>query len=147
MLEYLMKAVGVWLVGFAPLTGLVSAVPAGVVLGLGNASVLVWSVFGAFTPALLIDALYTQMLRFPRLNTYVRRLDSERVRRRVDRWGVWFVLLATPWTTVWAMAVTAKVLGLGRRRFLISAFISIAAWAVIMLVLVKSGMAAFDYVR
>jgi len=144
MFEYIVKAATVWFIAFFPLTGLISAIPAGVALGLDNVSVVVWSVLGHFTPAVLIDGFYTRITRIRRINDWLQGLVSERVRERVDRWGIWFVLLATPWTTVWAMAVTVKTLGMSRERFLVCALISIAVYAVAILVLVQFGIATFE---
>ena len=143
MFEYFAKVASVWFVGFSPLTGILSAIPAGVALGLDNVTILFWSVFGSFTPALLITMLYKQMMSIRRVNSWLEGLVSVRLQERADKWGVWFVLLATPWTSMWVMAITVKTLGMNRNRFLISSFMSITFHAVLLLLLIRLGIAAF----
>lgn len=141
-MDYIWKAASAWFLGFFPLAEIYVAVPYAVALGLDNVSVLVWTVFGNFTPALLIVVLYQQMLRIPRIAKWLDRLISEKAQARVNRWGIWFVLLATPFTGIWAMAVAAKIIKLDTRRFLVAAFVSILVYAVILLVLLRLGITA-----
>lgn len=143
-MDYLWKAASAWFIGFFPLAEIYIAVPAAVALGLDNVSVILWTVLGNFTPALLISTLYEQMMRIPRIGQWLGNLISERAQVHINRWGVWFLLLATPWIGIWAMAVTAKILRMHTPRFLLSAFISIFVHAVGILILMRTGMTALE---
>jgi uncharacterized membrane protein len=143
MIEYLTRAIGVWFLGFFPLAEIYIAVPAGVAAGLDNVSVLFWSVFGNFVPVLLITGLYETLTRNERLRTWLDGLLSEKAEGRINQYGIWFVLVATPFIGVWVMSVTAKFLGMDSRRYVIAAFVSILVYAVGILVLIRLGLAAF----
>ena len=143
MLDYLWKAASAWLTGFFPLAEIYVAVPAAVALGLDDVSVIVWTVFGNFTPALLIDAFAQRLKRIPPVARWLARLTSETVEARVNRWGTWFVLLVTPMTGIWIMAVTANALGMARMRFLVPAFFSILLYALVILGTLRAGLDVF----
>ncbi|USR90906.1 small multi-drug export protein [Phormidium yuhuli AB48] len=140
MIDYIEKVATAWFVGFFPLAEIYIAVPLAMALGLDSLSSVLWPVFGNFSPVLLIEFLYEQLLRFPRIRRLFKRLRSERVIRYLDRWGGWFVFIMTPWTGVWAMAITLKFLGMKRRPLLVTTFISILIYAVLLLVLVDVGV-------
>lgn len=144
MLEYLAQAFSAWFVGFFPLAEIYVAIPAAIALGLDDFSVIFWGVLGNFTPALLVNFLYEQLIRIERVNKWMRRMISEQAEERINRWGFWFVLLATPWTGIWIMAVTAKALKMERSRFLIAAFISILVYAIAILLTIRFGMDVFS---
>lgn len=143
-MEYLLKAGSAWFVGFFPLAEIYIAVPSAVALGLDDLSVILWTVLGNFTPALLINFLYQQIMRIPRVASWLKRLISDKVQAQINRFGMWFVLLATPWTGIWAMAVAAKILRIRTGQFLLAAFVSILVYAVVILVLIRAGLATFD---
>ncbi len=143
-MDYIWKAASAWFIGFFPLAEIYVAIPAAMALGLDDVSVIFWTVFGNFTPALLISVLYEQITRIPRLAKWLGGLVSERAQVRINRWGMWFILLLTPWTGIWVMAVTAKVLQMHTPRFLLSAFISIFVYAVVLLVLINMGVTAIE---
>ncbi|HRL13069.1 MAG TPA: small multi-drug export protein [Aggregatilineales bacterium] len=143
-MEYLLKAGSAWFVGFFPLAEIYIAVPSAVALGLDDVSVILWTVLGNFTPALLINFLYQQIMRIPRVASWLKRLISDKVQAQINRFGMWFVLLATPWTGIWAMAVAAKILRIRTGQFLLAAFVSILVYAVVILVLIRAGLATFD---
>lgn len=142
MTDYLWKAASAWFLGFFPLAEIYVAVPAAVAMGLDNVSVLIWTVSGNFAPALLIGGLYEQMMRQPRLGRWLEGLVSERAQERINRWGIWFVLFVTPWTGIWVMAATARILQMNWPRFLLASFISILTYAVIILIAIRTGAAA-----
>ena len=142
-MDYIWKAASAWFVGFFPLAEIYVAVPSAVALGLDDVSVIFWTVFGNFTPALLITALYEQMNRIPRLTKWLGSLVSEHRQAQINRWGIWFILLVTPWTGIWAMAATAKILRMHTPRFLIASFISILIYAIFILILLRNGIAIF----
>jgi uncharacterized membrane protein len=138
--DYIIKAAGVWFVGFFPLAEIYVAIPAGMAAGLDSASVVVWSVFGNFTPAVLIHFFYDQLNRVERIRRWLSKLTSEKLRHRVNRYGTWILLILTPWTGIWVMAVTAKVLGMDGRRLLVYTFISISVYAVVLAALIALGV-------
>ncbi len=143
MIDYLARALGVWFLGFFPLAEIYIAVPAGVAAGLDNVSIIFWAVFGNITPILLITGLYDTIRRNDRIAAWLDGLISEKAQARVNQYGIWFVLLATPWTGVWVMSVTAKCLGMESRRYVIAASLSVLIYAVVTLALVRLGLAAF----
>lgn len=143
MTDYIVAASTAWFLGFFPLFEIYVAVPAAVAMGLDDVSVLFWTIFGNYTPVILITAAYSTLVRMGRFGYWLANLSSARARRWVDRYGVWVVLFATPYAGVWAMSVTAKVLGMNTRRFMITAFISVAGHAVAILVLLRTGLANF----
>ena len=143
-MDYIWKAASAWFVGFFPLAEIYVAVPSAVALGLDDVSVIFWTVLGNFTPALFISMLYEQMIRIPRLAKWLGSLVSERAQAQINRWGIGFILLVTPWVGIWAMAVTAKILRMHTPRLLLSSLISISVYAVIILILMRTGLAAFE---
>lgn len=143
MTDYLARALGVWFLGFFPLAEIYIAVPAGVAAGLDNGSILFWSVFGNFVPVLLITGVYETLARHERLRLWLDGLLSEKTQARINRYGIWFVLVATPFAGVWVMSVTAKFLGMDSKRYILAAFFSILFYAVGTLVLIRLGLAAF----
>lgn len=143
MVEYIGKAFSAWFLGFFPLAEIYIAVPGAIALGLDDISVVFWTVFGNFTPALLIIFLYEQLTRFERINRWLQSLSSEKTRERINRWGVWFVLLGTPYAGIWLMSLAAKTLGMNSRIFLVTSFISIFAHALVILVAIRAGVSAF----
>ena len=143
MIEYLVKAGGAWFLGFFPLAEIYVAVPAAVASGLDNISVVLWTVLGNFTPALLIIGVYSWLAQFERIRTWLEGLVSEKAQTRINRWGIWFVLLGTPWTGIWIMSVTAKALGMNSQRFLLVSFISILVYAIVILWALRAGIATF----
>lgn len=142
MIEYIASAATVWFLGFFPLFEIYVAIPAGVAMGLDPASNVAWSVFGNFTPILLIHYGYGQLRRVTRVRDWLDRRSSERFRRWLDRWGVWCVLVVTPWTGVWIMAATMRSLGMDSARFLVYSLASILIYAVALVALIELGVSA-----
>ncbi len=142
MADYLARALGAWFVGFFPLAEIYVAVPAALAVGLDHFSTVFWSVFGNFTPLLLIHFGYNSLLRLPRLRRWLEGLVSERAKRSIDRYGLWVVLLLTPWTGVWVMGVTAKALRMNGGVLLGAGLISITVYAVALVVLISAGVQA-----
>ncbi len=139
MVDYLVKSLSVWFMGFFPMAEIYVAIPAGMALGLGTSSVIFWAVFGNFLPVLLIHYAYDHLQHFPRINEWMVWMASEKAQARMNRWGVWAVLLLTPVTGVWIMAVTAKALGMRGDRLLLASFFSIMVYALGIIVLIGLG--------
>jgi uncharacterized membrane protein len=142
MIEYLAKALSVWLIGFFPLAEIYVAVPSGFALGLDPVSVVVWSVSGNYLPVLLIHFAYERVLRTPRLGAWLARSNSQRVKRLLDRHGFWFLALATPWIGVWIVAASVKALGMDARPMLLATFAGVLGYAIAIAVLIAGGMEA-----
>lgn len=138
--DYLARALSTWFAGFFPLAEIYVAVPAAIATGLDPSSVVFWAVFGNYTPVLLIHYGYDQLSRWQRARVWLDKLYSEKLKNRIERYEIGFVLLVTPWTGVWVMAVTAKVLRMSPTRFLVASFISILVYAVALVLLIDGGL-------
>jgi uncharacterized membrane protein len=141
LLEYIVLALTAWFLGFFPLAEIYVAIPAALAMGLDPVSVFFWCVFGNFTPLLLIHLFYEQMIRNERLQRWLNRFTSPKFKEKVDSHGTWFVLVATPWTGVWVMGVTAKLLGMDTRKLLWTSLVSITVYGVVLVALIQSGIA------
>ena len=137
--EYIAKAGTAWFLGFFPLAEIYVAVPAAIASGLDNVSVLVWTISGNFMPALLIIGLYDWLRGFERVDRWFDRMNSERLSDWLNRYGLWIVLIITPWIGIWATTVTARVFGMNTRLFLPAAFTSITLYATAILVSIRTG--------
>ena len=139
-LDYAARAAGAWLLGFAPFAEIYVAVPVALATGLDPASVVVWTVAGNYAPVPLIHLLYERLVAIPRVGRWFGRLVSERFAARIERHGMWIVLIVTPWVGVWAVAVTAKVVRLRRRALFGATLLSIVLYAVALVVLIELGL-------
>ena len=138
--EYLAQGLIVWFVGFFPLAEIYVAIPSAMALGLDKLSIFFWAVSGNFTPVIVVNALFQTMRSYQRVDDWLNRFASERVKKYVNQYGVWFVLFGTPWTGVWVMSVTAKSLGMSSDRLLIFSIISLCVYTVIIFVLIDFGV-------
>jgi uncharacterized membrane protein len=139
MRDYWLAAISAWLVGFFPFAEIYVAVPVAMAAGLDKGSAIFWSVFGNFTPIVLIHYAYERLARLEWARPWLKRFTSEKFKNRIDRYGVWFVLLITPWTGVWVMGVTAKALGMDGRPLLVTGFISLLLYAIVLVYLFDLG--------
>ncbi|NOK61055.1 MAG: hypothetical protein GFH27_549307n38 [Chloroflexi bacterium AL-W] len=144
ILDYFIRAFGAWFVGFFPLAEIYVAVPAAMAADLDDVSVIFWTVFGNYTPVLLIHFFYEELLRFDKIRNWLERLVSTKAEAQINKHGAWFILLITPWTGVWVMAVTAKVLKMNSALFLTTSFISVFVYAIAILVMINLGIDAFS---
>ena len=144
ILDYFIRAFGAWFVGFFPLAEIYVAVPVAMASGLDDVSAVFWTVFGNYTPILLIHFFYEQLLRFDKIRNWFARLVSAKAEAQINKHGPWFVLLITPWTGVWVMAVTAKVLKMNSLIFLLTSFVSILISAIVIVVMINLGVDAFS---
>lgn len=144
MLDYAARAATVWFVGFFPLFEIYVAVPLAVGMGLDFVSAVFWSVTGNFTPVLLVHFGYDALMRIPRVNAWLGRLTSERLQRWLNRYGTWALLVVTPWTGVWVMTATVRVLGMSPARVLTFSFVSIAVYAIGIAALLYAGVDLFS---
>lgn len=132
MWDYWLAALSAWLVGFFPLAEIYVAVPIAMAAGLDPASAIFWAVFGNYTPILLIHFGYEKLKETQWAKPWIDRFTSQKFKTQIDRHGLWFVLLITPWTGVWVMGVTAKVLGMAGRPLMVAGLVSLVIYAVIL---------------
>lgn len=140
MIEYLAKASAVWFIGFLPYFEIYVAVPAAIAMGLDYFSAVTWSVFGNYMPVILIHFFYEQMIKNERINRWFAKLTSEKFENGVNKYGFWFIFIATPWAGVWVMTITMKVFKMDDKKLLLYSFISITAYAVVIAVLISIGI-------
>ncbi len=135
------KYVAVALTAASPIGEELISIPLGVGLGLEPALVAVVSVVFNMLPAVVISALFrraergtgvlraTLRLRPEPVRSAVRwmlRRRSQRLLRALDRWGVWGVLVVTPWAGVYVTTLTLEVAGMNRGRLLASVAASLS---------------------
>lgn len=137
--EYGSKAFVSWFMGFFPAFEIYGAVPVSYLLGLGMISSVVWAVYGNLVPIWVIHYGYEYLNKHPRIGKWLRRLSSEKIQARMNRYGVWAVLILTPWVGVWAMTITARILGMTIERLFIFATISIVSYAVVIALTMDVG--------
>ena len=141
------KYVAVALTAASPIGEELVSIPLGVGLGLEPAMVAVVSVVFNMLPALVISGLFRRAERGTRVLRMMLRLRPEPVRsavrwmlrrrsqrllRALDRWGVWGVLVVTPWAGVYVTTLTLEVAGMRRSRLLGSVAASLVIHAVIV---------------
>ena len=144
MPEYLTRALSVWFIGFFPWAEIYVAVPAGFGLGLDIYSIVGWSVFGNYLPAIIIAMSYDSLLRYPRINRWFSKLSSPKIKTRIEKNGIWATLLLTPWLGVWAMAATVKIFGMKTRPFLLASLVSLLVYAVVLSLIIDLGIGFFS---
>jgi uncharacterized membrane protein len=142
MFDYAFKAAIAWFLGFFPFFEIYVAVPAAIAMGLDYPSAVFWTVLGNFLPVPLIVFFYGQLVRLRRIGPWLQGLASPRAKGLLDRHGPWFILLATPWIGVWAVAVTAMALGMNQRNLLLFTLISISVYAIVLAGLIAFGIQA-----
>ena len=143
------KYVAVALTAASPIGEELVSIPLGVGLGLDPALVAVVSVVFNMLPALVISVLFRRaeqgtgvlrvMLRMrpDPVRSAVRwmlRRRSQRLLQALDRWGVWGVLIVTPWAGVYVTTLTLEVAGMRRGRLLASIAASLIIHAAIVTV-------------
>ena len=142
-----LKYVAVALTAASPIGEELVSIPLGVGLGLDPALVAVVSVVFNMLPALVISALFRRaergtgvlraMLRmrpepFRSAVRWMLRRRSQRLLQALDRWGVWGVLIVTPWAGVYVTTLTLEVAGMRRGRLLASIAASLIIHAAIV---------------
>lgn len=140
------KYVAVALTAASPIGEELVSIPLGVGLGLEPALVAVVSVVFNMLPAVVISALFRRAERGTGVLRAMLRLRSEPVRsavrwmlrrrsqrllRALDRWGVWGVLVVTPWAGVYVTTMTLEMAGMNRGRLLASVGASLVIHAAI----------------
>jgi len=144
IVEYGGKSFISWFMGFFPAFEIYGAVPASYALGLGVISSIIWAVFGNLVPVWVIHYGYEYLSDYPRINAWLEKLASEKTKQRMNRYGTIGVLILTPWVGIWAMAITARALGMTVGRLFLFASISVTAYAVIIATTLDVGVKAIS---
>jgi len=139
MFSYFAKAFSVWFIGFFPLAEIYVAVPSGLAMGLDPLSVVFWSVFGNFLPAILVTSFYERIAGRGRVGRWLKGLASEKVSGKLNSHGFLFTALLTPWIGVWVIAATVKLFGMNTRIFLQASFLGILIYAIVLVTLLALG--------
>ena len=141
------KYVAVALTAASPVGEELVSIPLGVGLGLDPVLVAVVSVVFNMLPAVVISALFRRAQRGTGVLRVMLRVRSEPVRsgvrwmlrrrsqnllRALDRWGVWGVLVVTPWAGVYVTTLTLEVAGMRRGRLLASIAASLIVHAAVV---------------
>lgn len=140
VVEYVAKALTAWATGFFPFAEIYVAVPVALALGLDDISSIAWPALGNIAPLFLINYGYEWLQRFSVTRRLLRRITSRRALDRVKRHGPWLILLLTPWIGVWAVAAGAKLLGMPGRPLILAASVSIIAYAIVLVVAIRTGI-------
>ncbi len=141
--QYLAAAGIAWFTGFFPMAEIYVAIPAAFGAGLDPLSVLFWTVLGNYTPVLIIHFGYERLRQFERVQRWEAKLISEKVKTRINQYGLLFVLVATPWIGVWVMTFTAKLLNMNSYHFLMGTFASLVSYAIILVACIQIGINQF----
>ena len=149
----LAKFVAVALIAMSPIGEELVSIPADIALRLDDVAVAIMSVAFNMLPALAISGVFwraergTRVVRWPlRVRPALLRLSAIRLLQRRsrrlaavwDRWGIWAVVVITPWAGVYATTLTLEASGMERRRPLAAVFLGLAVHAV-MVALISSG--------
>ncbi len=143
MLDYIWKAAVTWFIGFAPQFEVYIAVPAGIAMGMDYFSAVLWAVIGNFTAVPIVLTFFAQIRRISWLSNLIDRRYSEKNQERLNRYGPWFVVLATPMVGIWIVAVMARIAGMNHAVLLVSSLVSIIFYGVLVAVLLHFGIAFF----
>ena len=143
MFDYIWKAAVTWFIGFAPQFEVYIAVPAGIAMGMDYFSAVLWAVIGNFTAVPIVLTFFAQIRRISWLSNLIDRRYSEKNQERLNRYGPWFVVLATPMVGIWIVAVMARIAGMNHAVLLVSSLVSIIFYGVLVAVLLHFGIAFF----
>lgn len=131
LLEYASKALLAWWLGFFPFLEIYVAVPVAVASGLDPFSSVFWPVFGNFAAVPLILFAKASLRRVKFFRRWLDREPSPRVDRWLHRYGLWVVLLLTPWIGVWAVAIAAAAAGMKKVPMMVATFVSITVYGMV----------------
>jgi uncharacterized membrane protein len=143
MIEYVLKAASLFLLGFAPMIEIPVPVTTGIVTGMDMTSAIAWSVAGNFAPILLLHQLYNQLRKVPRFAAWTDRVTPTKIRERVEAGGFWFYLIMTPLFGTWTIAAAVNLLKIHPSRFLLPTFLSVLGYGLIAGLLIAAGVELF----
>lgn len=143
MIEYIIKALTAWFLGFFPYFEIYLAVPAAVIMGLDSFSAIFWTVLGNYLAVPIIDLFFKQITKVRFIKKWFEKQEKSKrdskFHKYIEKSGVIALLLLTPWIGIWFATLAAKTVGMTRRNIYLFTFISIFSYAVVILVLMKVG--------
>lgn len=143
MIEYIIKALTAWFLGFFPYFEIYLAVPAAVIMGLDSFSAIFWPVLGNYLAVPIIDLFFKQITKVRFIKKWFEKQEKSKrdskFHKYIEKSGVIALLLLTPWIGIWFATLAAKTVGMTRRNIYLFTFISIFSYAVVILVLMKVG--------
>jgi hypothetical protein len=141
MLEYLAKSLSAFVAGFTPFLEIYIAIPGAIFgLGLDYVSAAVWCTIGNYLPVPAIVLFHERLSRMAYIGPWLARLSSGRSRRILDRHGPAFLILATPWISVWPVTAAAAALGMNRNKVMLYILISLVGYAIVLTALIALGV-------
>jgi len=108
------------------------AIPLGIGVGLSVPTVAIVAMGFNFLPAASISLVFRHAERSSGFLRVLTRFRSDRAKRVPDRFGFLGVVAVTPWLGVYAVCVTLELLGMGRRRILVSILVSLFIYKVVL---------------
>lgn len=136
----IVKIAAVALISLSPVGEELIAIPAGAAMGLPVPIVAAVAAAANFLPVPVIMLIFDRGSRYPRIHGWLLRRRNERVRRWMDKYGVAGLLVLTPWTGVYAAAITCGLLGMQRIKIYASIGASLVVYAAIVTLLITFGM-------
>ncbi|WP_090927304.1 small multi-drug export protein [Salibacterium qingdaonense] len=144
MMEYILLAVSAVGMGYFPFFEIYLAIPAVMVAGMSPASAVLWAGIGNFAAVPTILFFYEQLCKIPRLERWMNRLEHNRFRGKIERYGGLVVLLTTVIVGVWAVAAVCRSLGMSRKKLMLTSGISICLYGVLTAYSVQAGLDWFQ---
>lgn len=144
MIDYFLKGLTVFFIGFFPNAEIYIAIPTGLAMELDIVSTVIWGIMGNFIPIPFVHYSYEQLFKIPRLAKWLNRLASERVRIKVENGGFWFYLFMTPIIGTWTMGLVLKMLQIHPQKFFVPTFLSVTISALLIAILLALGI---DWLR
>ncbi|WP_026701994.1 small multi-drug export protein [Salibacterium aidingense] len=144
MLEYLLLAISALGMGYIPFFEIYLAIPAMMVAGMGPVSAVIWAGLGNFAGVPTILFFYDQLSKIPRFQNWLHRMEHNRFRAKIERYGGIMVLLTTVFVGVWAVAAICRSLGMSRRKLMLTTGVSIFVYSVLTAYSVQVGLDWFQ---
>ncbi|PSL42720.1 putative membrane protein [Salsuginibacillus halophilus] len=143
MWEYVSLSISAFFMGYVPFFEIYLAIPVVMIAGMDPVSAIIWSGMGNFLAVPTVLFLYQLLSRWPRLGRWMKKLEYNRFRRHIDRYGGWMVLLVTVLVGVWAVAAAGRSLGMSYRVIMISSACSIILYGIATAFAVQRGLDFF----
>lgn len=128
------------MLAYSPVTGVFTALPTGLALGLGPASAVFWTVLGNAAAGATAHFAVDSLQRIRPVAAILRWLDRERVRELTRRYGYWALLLGTPLLGIWSASLAGRVVNLAPGRALLASVASAALYSIVMAALIQQGL-------
>ena len=135
----LIKICLVALVSISPVGEEIIAIPAGVAMGLPMFIVAPVAAAANFLPVPVISFVFYQGNKYPRIHGWLLRRRNEKVKRWMDKYGIFGLFILAPWTGVYAATVTCELLGMKRAGICGAIAASLVFYALIIAVLLTIG--------